>query len=352
MVEDFEMVEYFGQKMRECAALITPHLTDRSPDAVVQGIINGATYRNADETDFHYEDPLYNAIYMARYGYAYAYEYSTIYRIILEDYDDDIFGVTSLGCGSCIDAWALAYTNSKQSVWKSIRYAGTDLKVWGIQLKPEDGNVMERAYTNEDGRVRMRYPGMNRMQDDLFSFYDNNRYQSLYNTVLFPKILNELNPVDLASLLTIIRDHANEYTADRNRYICISHSRDAYNSQPAMRSIAREICDAINYDNRFTVDDTLPGRWSGLGGGRRLNNVSPGEYACYEFPLNQYRYYDRVEYLNSDFEVISEMSDVRNALDAYICTLPGRHGCVSSTSTSLFQIIKLSPAQRVMVGYQ
>ncbi len=78
-------------------------------------------------------------------------------------------------------------------------------------------------------------------------------------------------------------------------------------------------------------------------GGRRLEDVSTGNnYACYAFPKNQNGIYDRVEFLDNNFEAIREIEAIRPVFNVFLNS-EHLHKCLSSTSTSLFQIIKLEP---------
>ena len=339
-VEENCMIDYFDQKMRECANLIGSHIRNGEPDEELGRVLGLRGYIDPQDTDYHYDDPLYNAVYFMRYGYAYAYEYSVIYQIILEDYvsAENIFGVTTFGCGSCIDAWALAYAKKKLGSELTLRYAGTDRDIWGIRFKPEPGNAMEEAYRFDGDTIRYRYPGMNDMQADILDFFREESWQYLYNTVFFSKILNELPDDYLNSLLECIRENADEFKADRTHYICISHSDSDYRNKDSMKNVAKEIADRINYDNRFTVDYSLPVRPGGLGESLGLRDISPeGFVSCYKFP-RQGDFFPRVATLNPDFEFTEEVEEIRNILERFL-----DRKCVSTTSTSIFQIIKLIP---------
>ncbi len=336
------MLKFFHETMENCAGIIEEHMPYDRPDSYVEDILD-KTYENADSEDYQYDKKLPNAIYMARYGYAYAYEYSVIYQILLGDYADDTFSVTSIGCGSCMDAWSLAYENSRLSQKKKIMYAGVDLNVWDIQFTPEHGNAMEKAYTNGT-QVEMQYPMPgNDMNADILKFFEEKTYPYEYNVLFFPKILNELSEDVMRGLLERIGKNADKFKADRTYYFCISHSRDKYSNLPIMKEIAQRICETINYDNRFEIDDSLPGRWTGLGQEKMLQVVSPpNEYACYEFPKDQRGLYEQIQSLNPDFTPEGKMKDERILLNAYLSNHQ-MHQFVSRTSTSIFQIIKLEP---------
>ena len=148
------MITYLNGIMRHCAELVSRHIHDGEPDDELLAVMRSFNYSNAADNDFHYDNELHDAYYFIRYGYAYSFEYATIYDIILNDYEPDRqnkFGVMTLGCGSCIDAWSLAYVNSQfpEGSQLKLRYMGNDLNIWDIRMKPEEGNAMKTAYPDD-----------------------------------------------------------------------------------------------------------------------------------------------------------------------------------------------------------
>ncbi len=340
------MIYEFNNVMRECAKIVEKHIVSGTPDLYLENVLRTMDYRNPKGKNFHYDEELYNAVYFIKYGYAYAYEYSVIYQIILDDYKDKIFGVTSFGCGSCIDAWSLAYANSKLQKAFSLRYVGTDLNLWKIMFGPPFlpfVDVMENAY-KYGNKCGMYTPFDDRFRKDILEFFRNEEWQYLYNTVLFSKILNELPDSCLEDLIKCIQDKADHFKNDRCHYICISHSSYDYTNNPKMRSIAQRICDAINVSgSRFNVICDLPEKWKRLPYGRKMCKVSKGsDWPCYAFPKNDRGFNDHIEYLNSEFSPIIEIENIRKTINLFLDT-NGLNKCVVSTSASLFQIIKLMP---------
>ncbi len=347
MIKDsISMIDYLNSMMEKSADLIADHIHDGEIDETLKKILISTDYKNPKGTDYHYDDTLYNAVYFMRYGYAYAYEYYVIYQTIIEKYPEKIFGVTSLGCGSCIDAWAMAYAQYKNLYERELRYVGSDMNVWGMQFKPEKGNEMERYFPYTETSRTMRYPGIENMQSDIVDFYANNTWQYSYNTLMFPKILNELPDDVLESLIHTIRENADQYKTDREYFICISHSPYDYNNNPKMKDIAKTIVDAINYDGRFDVDYTLPETWYNLSVNRGLEDVSEeGKEPCYRFELNRHEKYDSIAYMDFFFTPTEKVEEVRNVIDKFLKE-EDYHMCVKSTSTSLFQIVRLTPKKK------
>ena len=347
------MIDYLNGVMRHCAELISGHIHDGEPDEELLAVMRSLNYLNAADNDFHYDNELYDAYYFMRYGYAYAFEYATIYGIILKDYEPDAqnkFGVMTLGCGSCIDAWSLAYANSKRPAGgqRILRYMGNDLNVWAIRMKPEEGNAMRNAYPYDSS---MLFPENENdgYCEDICEFLrnreDQRNYKFSYNAIMFSKILNELPEDVLDDLLDIIEENADRFKSDRIHYICISHSINAYKNNDRMKTIAQEIADRINHDNRFEIVDDLPSDWD-LGQAAILKNIGGDNLACYDFVKSEEDNNDvRIINLNEDFRPIPEVASIYDFINEYRENHSNIHACVIKTSTSLFQIIKLVPRQ-------
>lgn len=346
------MIDYLNGVMRHCAELIRGHIHDGEPDDELRAVMRSLNYLNAADNDFHYDNELYDAYYFMRYGYAYAFEYATIYGIILKDYVPDAqnkFGVMTLGCGSCIDAWSLAYANSKRPAGEQriLRYMGNDLNVWAIRMKPEEGNAMRDAYPYDSS---MLFPENDNdgycadICDFLQDGEDQRNYKFYYNAIMFSKILNELPEDVLDDLLDIIEENADRFKSDRIHYICISHSINAYKNNDRMKTIAQEIADRINHDNRFEIVDDLPASWDPGQGVRLVDCSGEGHLECYDFVDDTY-----IDRLNEDFSPIAEVNEIYDFVNSYKNEHEdeGIRACVRKTSTSLFQIIKLVPRQGV-----
>ena len=72
-------------------------------------------------------------LYLLRYAYAYSFEYKCMYRTLLDrtNFRKNI-SVTSIGCGSMLDYWALANVVPRSC---DIRYRGIDTIDWAYQME-------------------------------------------------------------------------------------------------------------------------------------------------------------------------------------------------------------------------
>lgn len=83
-----------------------------------------------------YEDIHVQQYYLLRYAYAYAFEYKRMYETLFERFiPHGSLDVTSIGCGTMIDYWALARV-LKQGPYPnvSVNYMGIDLIDWYYQI--------------------------------------------------------------------------------------------------------------------------------------------------------------------------------------------------------------------------
>ena len=83
-----------------------------------------------------YEDINIQQLYLLRYAFAYAFEYSRMYLNVLSKMDDaNSISVTSVGCGSMIDYWALVHAlEMKSKIDCNIRYVGIDEIDWNYKI--------------------------------------------------------------------------------------------------------------------------------------------------------------------------------------------------------------------------
>ncbi len=283
-----EIVELFNEKMTYCCGLVNGHMSGGVPDQDLIDAIGALDYSGNElsSRNFNYSKELVDAVYFIKYGYAYAYEYHVMYDVLLKDYramQGYIFGVTCLGCGSLIDAWSLAYSkamliedNGKTGLNSlELRYVGNDLEEWPIKFTSSSGNIMKDAYPALDNP---RYPGtLGNKAQSIDAFFRDDSWISSYNTILFSKILNELEDDVLDKLIYAISDKAKAGKFVRDEYyICISISKYRYEETSRMKTFAKEIIGAINYKNDFDVKDDL------LRDVNFLENIADvGDYKCY-----------------------------------------------------------------------
>ena len=225
-------------------------------------------YTRPDETDFQYGDENHNRFYFCRYGVAYAFEYAFLYKALLQDYlrlrpvrrdgtQDPFLGVTSLGCGSLLDAWALAYARAALAAEGvagsgelALYYRGSDLADWAVKLlQPQEnqyyrcGSAAEPEPRQVDdtfqrlwlftGEVPEELTGdTERSRQEAFShsgsIIQQAQWKSLlnYNILTFPKILNELSDDVMARFIEHLRAATETRGALKDRYyLCVSHSK-------------------------------------------------------------------------------------------------------------------------------
>ncbi|MCR4740062.1 MAG: hypothetical protein K5886_07365 [Lachnospiraceae bacterium] len=312
-----ELVGFLDEKMEYCRDLVNGHITGGVMDQELIDAIGCLDYRAAAGHRFNYSDELVDAVYFLKYGYAYAYEYHVMYDVLLRDYratQGNIFGVTCLGCGSLIDAWSLAYSKARLAEDEGrndvndleLRYIGNDMEEWAVRFVSAAGNVMEQAYQACDNP---RYPGgAKNLSRDILSFLDQESWYASYDTIVFSKILNEIDdptdPTDpeLNRLVDLIRDKASMGLFKRDEYyICISHSYTSYRTNPRMKTIAGEIADAINANGEFDVKDDLLDTVPFL-----IDISAPADLNCYSSGDE--------DYLDGDFAPIRGLDDLRSQI--------------------------------------
>ncbi len=84
----------------------------------------------------NYDDINIQQLYLLRYAFVYAFEYSQMYLSVLSQMNDiQQISVTSVGCGSMIDYWALVHALELKRVKNcNIRYIGIDEINWNYQF--------------------------------------------------------------------------------------------------------------------------------------------------------------------------------------------------------------------------
>ena len=75
-------------------------------------------------------------LYLLRYAFAYLFEYETMYSEVLQKMNrPSNISVTSIGCGTMIDYWALVRAIKKRNLDCSINYLGVDTIDWSYKIK-------------------------------------------------------------------------------------------------------------------------------------------------------------------------------------------------------------------------
>lgn len=101
----------------------------------------------------------FQALYLLRYLYSHAYEYKRMYGDLLDrgNWAGGRLSVTSIGCGSMVDYWALrAAMRLRPGAVSGVDYTGVDLNGWseGFQIHPGLWDSVE--FVRADGAVWLR----------------------------------------------------------------------------------------------------------------------------------------------------------------------------------------------------
>lgn len=226
-----------------------------------------------------YADPVFCDLYLTRFGYAYAFEYSVIYDAIIRSYsaieqarnDKPVLGVSTLACGTMIDAWGLAYAlacikeNGIQELQDDIElsYHGEDRTRWSYLFAGNrDGDQTLNSCFN-------RVPTTRDLNIDAAEFlrrFEDGEYKNYHwlNVMCFAKFLGELPEgvvCDIEDAIHEAIDHGCFVAEDMNNrkeyYICISHSASTVNNggdDRHLSEVASRIINALNVNNDFEVD--------------------------------------------------------------------------------------------------
>lgn len=268
-----ELINLLNEKMKFASDCIKENIIEQDGKiSVTEELLNAAerlSYRDRNHNDqkeengrsipnVEYENPVFNAYYFYRYGYAYAYEFSVIYDIMLRSFEateGNIFGSVSFGCGSMIDAWALAYANAgifrekryNKSEELELKYIGIDFREWP-NLFDSKNEAMEKAFSKN-------CPKLNSKTDIIDFLSDEKTYYNYYNVLFFSKILNELDNLD--ELVQVIEDQVKKgrFGKRTEYYVCISHSKhDIKNNERGTLDKVNRVISAINCNNEFEVN--------------------------------------------------------------------------------------------------
>lgn len=366
-----QLVEWLKALMRRAADIINSHIDEETgnPSNELYEMIGAATnFIRGNNPAEHYENELCDAIYFLRYGYAYAFEYAMMYEILIKSYraleqeEHPILGVCSLGCGSAIDAWSLAYAKEKLAEEGnelasrlSLRYYGLDLRQWAMNINcVENNNVLQTVYSDKAPNI----PGQpNNPPRDIVQFFREREWYGSYNAILFPKILNELPEEVVQNMLREIRlaVEAEEFRRRDEMYICISHSKsDVADEDSYSIEIANQIIEAINHNNEYVVESNIPAIWNE--GRLEKHHVRVVEREneqeeqdnrqCYEFkpygtwlPNGDSRY-AKISEIEGDFETIREFEE----LTEHLLQMENIHfrRPIKYPANIVFQIIKLT----------
>ncbi len=221
-----------------------------------------------------YADPIFCDLYLMRFGYAYAFEYSVIYDAIIRRYTAGeqarngrpVLGVSSLACGTMIDAWGLAYAlacireNGELNLPEDLElsYHGEDLTRWSYLFAcNQDGDQALNDCFNHR-------PSANDFETDAAEYIRRDRNYHWLNVMTFAKFLGELPEEIVVNIEEAIREaiERGDFVGNNNNnrqeyFICISHSASTVDNAADDRhlsELASRIIHALNINNDFDVD--------------------------------------------------------------------------------------------------
>lgn len=153
-----------------------------------------------------YEDINIQQLYLLRYAFAYAFEYSRMYLDVLSQMDGvNGISVTSVGCGSMIDYWALVHAlEMKNKLDCGIRYVGIDKIDWNYKIPERQSDEVYYLIGNAA------------------DFFTGNS-QFISDVYFFPKSISEFSDSELDAM-------ANSFSSkkiQKNKFfVCISLRED------------------------------------------------------------------------------------------------------------------------------
>lgn len=154
----------------------------------------------------NYNDINIQQLYLLRYAFAYAFEYSRMYLEVLSQLDDvSQVSVTSVGCGSMIDYWALIHAlEIKGLTGSSIRYVGIDEIDWNYKFPKRENDEVYYLVEN----AKDYFVNSNEFVSDVF---------------FFPKSISEFSESELGSMANSLLA---KKTSKNKFFICISLRED------------------------------------------------------------------------------------------------------------------------------
>lgn len=161
-----------------------------------------------------YSNPIKQQLYLLKYAYVYGFEYLSMCNEFIEDFaDKEEISVVSLGCGTMLDYWALAYMLDERKLSRPvIKYLGIDAVKWNHSLEAEarDKDKKTVQFSQESFERFFQRP------DSEFHTYD---------VYFFPKSISEFSDKKVKdnkiSDMEMMLNHLSGIKKDRV-YFCIS----------------------------------------------------------------------------------------------------------------------------------
>lgn len=150
--------------------------------------LNKVSFKSGDLPD--YNNRAQALLYCLRYHFGYSFEYEYIYnRYVLNNFDDEVINVLSIGCGNGIDLWSLDHAIRRSgSQIKQINYLGIDRIDWREYFCERDDNVTYHQCDVQDLPERI---------NDV-------------DVLIFPKSISEMKNIDLEYLSDIISNSSDD----------------------------------------------------------------------------------------------------------------------------------------------
>ena len=187
-----------------------------------------------------YEDIHVQQYYLLRYAYAYAFEYKRMYETLFERIiPHGSLDVTSIGCGTMIDYWALARV-LKQGPYPnvSVNYMGIDLIDWYYKV-PERKKDTVTFCQNDVLDEFLQYGSLN---SDIY---------------FFPKSISEFSDDEYEGLCKIFEETP---ISVNQLHILISVRSDQGSLKRDLQRAEQLRCAIIK--NGFATDDHCRGFWT------------------------------------------------------------------------------------------
>ena len=278
-----------------------------------------------------YNDPWVSYLYFMRYGVAYGFEYAMLYEMMLRNFDGNAFKVVSLGCGSCLDAWAIAYARKRIGQDNiAIEYWGYDIEPWDVSVfnnVEEDFLNINHTYNNNNYSISNFTVHKPLVQDLCQEIPDDRTHPNSlnnkdFNVLILPKVLLDLGQAGANTLVESLK----RVELDRNKtyYLCVSHSKSDVIDEdenvpdysvgiPFVNRVIREVFERQGFraSDDFQTVQSLSDHFD-LPGENTSFEIRNG--CCFIAPETA-----RINALNDDFKYTSIRSDNGNIiLDNYI----------------------------------
>jgi hypothetical protein len=341
--------------MEDAVRIINSHINNGVPDDELLNVIQALKYMDPEHLQADYGDELTNSVYMVKYGAAYALEYAVMYDAVFnrekaaqynhQKYISNIKPVT-FGCGSFISTWSLGFIYADKSEHcNRFNFIAPDVDI-GVDLARWPLSFDLSEY---EGHIRQELKQMD------ITEYINEHWNDSVNLLAFTKILNELPAETVNSIINAIKRKAEEgcFSGDVY-YLCISHSKNEYDGKRRVQEIAEKLIDAINVNDDFVVDDTIPSYfyknfYENSGSSYNLSKLkeidTSASTKCYCFNSNGQNTYLPVRALfGNAFKISKNIDNLTHQLQDYVETNQedGEFRAIRSTSQVRLQVIRFT----------